>query len=81
MRWFNLINKVVNLPKHIISLINKIEKAEDFGYDDEEVSLSDYCKNNKLFWCWNDSLFDAEVLITNNKTDVDEMRIKRNLIK
>jgi hypothetical protein len=65
------------IPKHIETLIRKMERSPDFGYDDEEVALTKYCEKNGVFWCWNDNLFKPEVLITDNKNDIDEMLKKR----
>ena len=67
------------LPCYIKNLISKIEKANDFGYDDEEIELSKWCKSNKFYWCWNDSLFDPEILITKNVFDIKNMCVKRKI--
>jgi hypothetical protein len=75
-----MINKCKrNLPQHIHNLIRKIEKAPDFGYDDEECELAEYCNKNNLFYCWNESIFNAEILITEDKEDIEQMRILRGL--
>ena len=78
-----MINKVKNksVSARMCNLIKKIEKAPDFGYDDEEVELQELCNEKGLFWCWNDSIFKAEILLTDDVQDIENMNQLINITK
>jgi hypothetical protein len=59
----------VNIPNYVERLVRKIEKAEDFGYDDEAVALSNWCDKHNLKWFWSESLFSPEVILCNKTED------------
>lgn len=67
------------IPDYIVRLVRKIEKAPDFGYDDEEVMLSEWCDENNIKWLWNDSISNAEIILTQSDKVVEEMKKIRGI--
>lgn len=43
------------------ALINRMNQAEDFGYDDEEVELNRRLKLGGLAWRWSQDMFNPRV--------------------
>lgn len=54
----------IKISNRMENLIKRIEKAPDFGYDDEEVALDKLLKKEGLRRIWNDSLRNPELIIS-----------------
>ena len=57
---------MTNLTSREKHLIKRMEAAEDFGYDDEEVELKKLLTARGLNWKWNDSMFSPKVIVYKN---------------
>lgn len=44
-------------------LVKRMEDAEDFGYDDEEIELRRRLRKTNQDWKWNDSLSNPKIII------------------
>jgi hypothetical protein len=53
----------ITVSDYVERLIGKIEKAPDFGYDDEEAELSKICKEKNIAWFWDDGIYNPEIIL------------------
>ena len=51
------------LTERIKYLAKKMEKAPDFGYDDEEVELTKLLEKKGLNWKWEQKFRNSQVII------------------